>query len=121
MKPLSAEDVRRQLSLFNSIWWATYGETMQPCEQKEAIARLEVMTENISKTLDRLSSVLEKIATQGERIDHLAEGQNILFTRMRDMELQAESEKVRVGFIMAGISACVAGLVAYFSKHFGGH
>jgi hypothetical protein len=90
----------------------------EPCQQQHAIGQLEATTVAISKTLDRLSDVLEKISAQGTKIDHLAEGQGLLFSRMRDNELSAQSEKVKVGFVMAGISAvtslCIAIIVRYF-------
>jgi len=93
---------------------------MEPCKQESNIGRLNATTEQIGQTLERLSSVLEQIARQGAVIEQLSNGQNILFERVRDMELHAESEKVKIGFIMAGISAITSGMVAYITKQIGG-
>jgi hypothetical protein len=93
----------------------------EPCQQANAIGKLEATTESIGKTLDRLSDVLGKIASQGTKIDTLEDGQQILFNRFRDIELSAESQKVKVGIIMAGISAISSSVTVFVVKHFGGH
>jgi len=90
-----------------------------PCLQENAIGRLEATTDAIGKTLERLGTVLEKIAAQGTTIEHLSQGQDLLFNRVREMELSAESQKVKVGFVMAGISAITAAAVTFIAKHFG--
>ena len=89
----------------------------EPCRQENAIGQLEATTKAIEKTLDRLGDVLEKIASQGTKVDHLEVGQGIIFERLRDMELTAQSEKVKVGFIMAGISAIVSTTVAFIAYY----
>lgn len=91
-----------------------------PCQQESAIGRLEATTDAIGKTLERLGTVLERIASQGTQIDTLTKGQNLLFDRVRDMELSGEAQKVRVGFIMAGISVVASAFTAFIIKHFGG-
>ena len=94
---------------------------MEPCQQENAIGKLEATTDAIGKTLERLGTVLEKIASQGTTIQHLSEGQNILFDRVRNMELSAESQKVKVGFVMSLISIVSSAVTAFLFKHFGGH
>lgn len=93
----------------------------EPCQQEGAIGRLEATTEAIGQTLEKLGTVLEKIAAQGTNIVHLQEGQNLLFTRVRDIELATESQKVRVGFIMSAISVISSAITAFLIKHFGGN
>jgi len=93
----------------------------EPCQQEGAIGKLEATTHSIGETLKQLSSVLEKIASQGTTIQHLSEGQNILFDRVRNMELTAESQKVKVGFVMSLISIVSSAVTAFLFKHFGGH
>jgi len=93
----------------------------EPCQQENAIGRLEATTESIGKTLEKLGNVLEQIAAQGTTIIHLQQGQNILFDRVRDMELTNEAQKVKVGFIMTCISVISSAVTAFLIKHFGGH
>jgi len=92
-----------------------------PCLQEKAIGKLESTTESIGKTLERLGTVLEQIAAQGTTIIHLQQGQNILFERVRQMEISNESQKVKVGFIMTGISVISAAVTSFLVKHFGGN
>ena len=87
------------------------------CLQAVPIAKLEVTTEQIGKTLERLGTVLEKIAEQGARVDSLEGNQEILFTRVRAVELKAAKEETKMGFIVAGIAAFVSFLTALLSKY----
>jgi siroheme synthase len=91
-----------------------------PCQQEAKLGRLEATTEQIGQTLERLLDVLERVATQGTRIDHLSTGQDLLFTRVRDMELSAESQKVKVGIFMGFISMVTSAVTAFIVKHFSG-
>lgn len=89
-----------------------------PCKQEGNIGCLKATVESIQKTLDRLGVVLEKIAAQGERISSLEDGQDTLFQRVRDVELKAEADRVKIGSIAALISTVIAAVVAAVVKHF---
>lgn len=93
----------------------------EPCRQEGKIGGLEASVDTIQGTLERFISVLEKISAQGEKIIHLEQGQDVLFDRVRKLELDATAEKVRVGGIMAGISVLVSAVTAWLFKHLGGH
>lgn len=78
------------------------------CIQEDAI-------EEIHDTLKRLLVVLERIAEQGAFIQALQKDAarhdksfENLFNRVNALEIKTEGEKVKVGFIMAGISAATA-------------
>lgn len=89
----------------------------EPCQQEGAIGRLEATTEQIGKTLERLGSVLEKIAAQGEQIQTLSKDQDVLFERVRGIELNVEREKVKVAGVMSVISVVVSACTAFVTKH----
>jgi septal ring factor EnvC (AmiA/AmiB activator) len=100
----------------------------EPCQQEGKIARLEATDTSILETLKeiketnkRFIEVLEKIAAQGARIDsleHLAKKQrsdiNALFSRIRELEMipGREGASVKIGLIMAALSALVSFFVA---------
>lgn len=97
----------------------------EPCQQAGTIGGLQAAVESIEKSLDRLSdgqdrfiSILERIAAQGEKIDKLDVGQNVLFERVRSIEIHAEGERVRIGAIMAGISVITSAVTAAIVKPF---
>ena len=92
-----------------------------PCIQENNIGRLTATQEQISTTLERLLNVLDKVSAQGTRIDALMAGQDNLFGRMRDMEIKAEGEKVKVGMIMGGISMFTAAITSFVTSHLRGH
>lgn len=100
----------------------------EPCRQEGAIARLEATDKSILETLreikesnKRFIEVLEKIATQGARIDSLEDVSrkycsdiNALFSRVRELEMTPgrEGASVKIGLIMAALSALVSFFVA---------
>ncbi len=86
------------------------------CLQSVPIAKLEVTTEQIGKTLERLGTVLEKLAEQGSRVGTLEENQEILFSRVRTIEIKAAREETKMGYLVAGISAVVSALTAVIIK-----
>ena len=87
------------------------------CVQSVPIAKLEVTTEQIGRTLEKLGTVLEKIAEQGNRVDTLETDQDILFERVRTIELKAAREETKVGFIVAGIASMVSAITAIIFKY----
>lgn len=89
-------------------------------ETREDIGSLNATTKAIGMTLERLGTVLEKISAQGAAIETLAKGQSVLFDRVREVELKAEGERVRVGAIMSGISVIISGVTAYVFNHLKG-
>jgi precorrin-4 methylase len=93
----------------------------EPCRQEGKIGGLEASVDSIQGTLERFISVLEKISAQGEKIIHLEQGQDVLFNRVRQLELDASSEKTKTALIVAGITTVVAAVVSWFFKHLGGN
>jgi len=88
------------------------------CLQAVPIAKLEVTTEQIGKTLEKLGNVLEKIAEQGEKVRSLEDNQELLFGRIRGVELTAAKEETKIGFIVAGIAAIISMLTTITVKFF---
>lgn len=88
----------------------------EPCQQAVPIAKLEVTTEQIGKTLEKLGTVLERIAEQGSRVETLEENQEILFDRVRKIEISAAKEQTKVGFLVTGISAGTSVITAFVMK-----
>ncbi|MDD3293103.1 MAG: hypothetical protein PHG20_00240 [Geobacteraceae bacterium] len=100
----------------------------ESCRQEGAIAKLEATDASILEALrelkksnERLIEVLEKIAAQGARIsslEDLAKKQrgdiNALFSRVRELEMTPgrEGATVKIGLIMAVLSAMVSFFVA---------
>ena len=100
----------------------------ESCRQEGAIARLEATDKSILETLkeikksnERFIEVLEKIAAQGARIDSLEDVSrkyrsdiNALFSRVRELEMTPgrEGASVKIGLIMAALSALVSFFVA---------
>lgn len=65
-----------------------------PCEQEPVIQNISKTLERMEKTQDRLVELLEKVAKQDARLDHLEEHAERnyneldgLYTRMREVEL----------------------------------
>lgn len=87
------------------------------CQQENAIGKLEATTESIGKTLERLGTVLEKIASQGTQIEKHEKDIDEVFGRMRVLELNQVEEKVKVGLIGSGISVLVSGITAFVVEH----
>lgn len=88
-----------------------------PCMQAVPIAKLEVTTEQIGRTLEKLGTVLEKIAEQGSRVDTLETDQDILFDRVRKIELKAAKEETKMGFIVAAIASVISAMTAIIVKY----
>ena len=84
------------------------------CKQAVPIAKLEITTDQISKTLERLSTVLETIATQRAELDALTSNQEVLFERLRKVELSLS--QILGGAVVA--SAVVSALVGLLLKLF---
>jgi hypothetical protein len=100
----------------------------EPCLQQWKIATLEANDTSIQDTLreikqdqKRLIDLLERIAAQGARIDSLEDNQKkhgrdigALFGRVRDLEIAPgkDGKTLKLGAIMAIISAIVAAIVA---------
>lgn len=91
---------------------------MEHCQQAVPIAKLEVTTEQIGRTLERLGNVLEKIAEQGARVETLEGNQEILFERLRSAEIKAAKEGAKVGFLVSGIAATVSAVTGVIVKMF---
>ncbi|HAR44679.1 MAG TPA: hypothetical protein DCS05_00495 [Nitrospiraceae bacterium] len=89
---------------------------MEHCQQAVPIAKLEVTTEQIGRTLERLGNVLEKIAEQGTRVETLEENQEILFGRMRSAEIKLAKEQTKIGFIVTVIAAAVSAITGVIVK-----
>lgn len=94
----------------------------EPCKQERTIGTLEATIHAIQQTLETMRdgqaqfiAVLEKIASQGTDIASLKSGQDTLFNRVRDVELKAESDRTKIGIIVAGISAGISAVVAFFT------
>lgn len=93
------------------------------CHQEDKISNIQYTLERFEATLEKLNSVLEKIAEQGATLKSLQEAarrhdkslENI-FHRLGALEVKSEGEKVKVGAIMAGISAGVAFVTAALVK-----
>lgn len=86
------------------------------CMQAVPIAKLEVTTEQIGRTLEKLGNVLEKIAEQGSRVDTLETDQDVLFERVRTIELRAAKEETKMGFFVSGIAFFVSAFTALIVK-----
>ncbi|HAR43309.1 MAG TPA: hypothetical protein DCS07_11885 [Bdellovibrionales bacterium] len=89
--------------------------THADCIQKDKIESIRDTLDRFEATHDRLIVVMEKIAFQDATLKSLQESahrhdkafENI-FNRLGVIEVKSEGEKVKVGAIMAGISAAVA-------------
>jgi uncharacterized coiled-coil protein SlyX len=99
----------------------------EPCKQEKAIGSLEATVEAIKETLEKIGEsqerfieVLEKIASQGTEIATLKANQNNLFERVRKVEIKVAEERVKIGGIVAGVSAAVSIATALIVKHLGG-
>lgn len=97
---------------------------MEPCIQGGKIGVLEATVEGIEKALDRLADgqerfivVLERVAGQGADIEALKQGQSILFTRVREIELKQENQNVKLAGIIAGVSLFVSAVTVWIGKH----
>ncbi len=86
------------------------------CKQAVPIAKLETTTEQIGKTLEKLSTVLEKLAEQGIEVVTLKENQDVLFERLRKVELNLAQITGAALFASALVSALTALLVKLFTK-----
>lgn len=100
----------------------------EPCKQEGAIGALgatvkgvQDVLEKIEEAQERFISILEKIAQQGEKINHLEQGHDILFERIRKIEINTAEDRVKVGGIMAAISVVISGVTAWVTGHFKGH
>lgn len=91
---------------------------MEPCQQAVPIAKLEVTTEQISRTLERLGTVLEKIAEQATRVDAVEDNVDTLFERVRTMEIDAAKDRTKIGFIVSGIATVVSVATGYIGQLF---
>lgn len=98
---------------------------MEQCKQEGNISGLQTAVESIEKSLDRLNdgqerfiTILEKISVQGEKLQHLEMGFNLLFERVRKIEIRAEGERVKTGAIMAGISIITSAVTAAVATQF---
>lgn len=67
---------------------------MNPCEQQDNIVNISKTLDRMEKTQDRLVDLLEKVAKQDARLNHLEEHSERsynemdgLYTRMREVEL----------------------------------
>lgn len=97
-----------------------------PCKQEGAIGALGATVKGVQEALEKISeaqerfiSILERIAQQGEKINHLEIGQDTLFNRVRSVEIKQAEERVKLGGIMAGISAATAFITAFVMKKIG--
>lgn len=93
-----------------------------PCKQEGNIGALQATVEAIKETLEKIGEgqerfvqVLEKIAAQGTEINTLKSGQNLLFERVREIEIKVEGERNKLAVITGGISAAISAAIAYFS------
>jgi hypothetical protein len=74
------------------------GHMTTPCEQKTAIDHISHTLERMEKTQDKLVALLEKVAAQDSRLDHLEEHaernygeMNEIFNRLREAEMTLAS------------------------------
>jgi predicted transcriptional regulator len=98
-----------------------------PCRQEGAICGLQATVESIKESLERLSdgqdrfiAILEKISQQSEAITTLQKQQDELFKRIRQVELDASAERVKVGGLVATITIIVSTVTTLVVKHLGG-
>lgn len=93
------------------------------CNQIDKLNGIRDTLERLDDGYGRLVGVLERIAEQGAMIQglvttidrHDKSFENI-YTRINSLEVKSEGEKVKVGFIMAGISAVVAAITSLLTK-----
>jgi len=98
-----------------------------PCKQEGAICGLQATVESIKESLERLSDgqdrfiqILEKIAQQGEAITALKHQNDELFKRVRQVELDASAERVKIAGIVGAVSIIVSAVTAAIARHFWG-
>lgn len=91
----------------------------EPCQQERNIGEIQATIVGINKTLDRLSVVLEKIAAQGEQIKTLTTEQADVFKRLNQLEVRAAGERVKVGAVVAFISAACSTVVSIIAAKIG--
>lgn len=82
------------------------------CKQAVPIAKLESTTDQIGKTLEKLSTVLERIAEQSVEVGTLKDNQEILFDRIRKVELSL----AQITGVAIGASTVVSALTAVILK-----
>lgn len=101
--------------------------SMDPCRQEGAIGGIEATQQAIKDTLreikigqDRFVSVLEKIASQGTKIEKLEMDTETLYARVRKVELNAVEHGVKItaaaGFFSTVVSVIAAFLVRQWGK-----
>lgn len=98
-----------------------------PCRQEDKIDAIYSTLERLESSHDRLLGLLQQIAEQGAVIKSLRDSISRheksfdnLFGRINRLEVQGEGEKVRVGFIVSGISAGTAVVTSLLVKFWKG-
>jgi len=96
----------------------------EPCHQTGTIKAIHTTLERLESSNDRLLDVLTQIAEQGATIKSLQVSDNRhekafdnLFGRVNKLEVQGKAAEVKVGIIMAGISAVTAFVTSLFVKN----
>jgi hypothetical protein len=93
------------------------------CAQTDKLRNIHDTLERLDDGYGRLVGVLERIAEQGAVIQGLVttierHDKNFedIFRRTNALEVRSEGERVKVGYIMAGVSAVVAYVTALLTK-----
>lgn len=98
----------------------------EPCKQESIIGGQSEALKAIKETLrdikdgqERFIHVLETIASQGTKIEKLEEDQEILFARVRKVELNAVEHGVKITAAAGFFSILVSAVAAFIIKHVG--
>jgi len=93
------------------------GPGHQTCSKEGILGEHASTLKHISVMLDRFVNVAEKIAAQGEQLIELRRDNDILFTRIRALEMAPinDGSKVKHNIILAVATVVASYIVAFFS------
>ena len=95
----------------------------EPCTQENRLNMIHSTLADLKASNKELIRVLTIIAEQGAFIKALQEkaisqekDTDVLYSRMRDVEIKVEGDTVKVGFLVTGISIFISGITAWVIK-----